>query len=386
MSLEYKVTNEILSLIRWLKWANFAGMRMVTVPGFHDLFVGHEKNYDEFLKDIPSEIVIAVLIMLNNELNAPLPETENQQRLRNIVTFRFSQDQKNLLDAAYSNYRRKTKGQYQDYVFGRRYLLSMILKELNAFRSFELVDTSPQQEFNLLMAYLLTVEKVNEKDHQLLDQAREKANDPLGVYRMIWTPNFNQYDFNERCDAGFQFFKLLSLVPFALQKYRPYAKEYLNNLGFTRYGQLLHSIHVVTMTTLDYRKNEVFSKLNYINPTEGVDETHLKAQTINSKIGTGELELSDIRKAPLFYNHNYKYMVIDEDLYNRKTYKGPFLNYIILLRCNIKLNLMNTAMRFRPMLLRKFYLEEFSKDFKITNMTAFILMMAAMTPLIVFIE
>jgi len=315
-------------------------MRMVTLPGFHELFVGHEKDYNEFVKDMPSEIVISVLIMLNNELNAPLPETENQKRLRNIVSFRFTKDQLALLNTAFESYRKSTGGHYQDYVFGRRYLISMILKELNNYRSFELTDTSPQQEFNFLMAYLLTVEEINNKDHQLLAEAKEKANEPLGVYRMIWTPNFNQYDFNERTDPGFQFFKLLCFVRFSLLEYRSYVKEYINSLGFKSYGQLLHSIHVVTMTTLDYRKEEVFSKLNYINPLEGVDETHLKAQTINGQIGSKEFFLNDIRKAPLFYNHNHKYMVIDEDLYNKKTYKGPFfeLYYATSLKDKISFN------------------------------------------------
>ncbi|MDP4265508.1 MAG: hypothetical protein Q8941_23485 [Bacteroidota bacterium] len=299
-------------------------MRMVTIPGFRELFPGHKGTYEEFVKDIPSEIVISVLIMLNNELNAPLPYAENQKRIRNVVSFRYSKEQLAMLNAAFSNYMQRTKGYYDDDVFGRRYLLAMILKELNNFRSFELADTSPQYEFNILMAYLCIVQEVNDKDHALMPDPKENAKDPLGMYRMIWAPNFNQYDFNESTDAGFQFFKLLCLVPYAFQHYRGYAKEYLNKFGFKTFGQLLHSIHVITMSTLTYKKEEVLSKLTYINPLQGVDESHLKSQTINSEIGKRELTLNDIRKAPLFFNHRDKYMVIDADLYHRKTYKGPF--------------------------------------------------------------
>lgn len=297
---------------------------MVTIPGFQDLFPRQNGSYEEFVKDIPSEIVISVLIMMNSELNAPLPYAENQKRIRNIVSFRYSKEQLAMLNAAFAKYRQRTKGYYDDDLFGRRYLLAMILRELNSFRSFEIADTSPQHEFNILMAYLCMVQEVNDKDHALMPDPQENAKDPLGAYRMIWATNFNQYDFNENADAGFQFLKLLCLVPYALQHYRGYAKEYLNKMGFKTFGQLLHSIHVVTMSTLTYKKEEVLSKLSYINPLQGVDESHLKSQAINSEIGKRELTLNDIRKAPLFYNHRDKYMVIDADLYHRKTYKGPF--------------------------------------------------------------
>lgn len=297
---------------------------MITIPGFKELFPGQVGTYEEFIKDIPSEVVISVLIMLNNELNAPLPYSENQKRIRNLVSFRYSKEQLAMLNAAFSNYRQRTNGHYEDDVFGRRYLLAMIIRELNNYRSFEIADTSPEHEFNILMAYWCMVQEVNDNDHGLMPDPKENAKDDLGVYRMIWTPNFNQYDFNEDADAGFQFFKLLCLVPFALQNYRGYAKEYLNKFGFKTFGQLLHSIHVVTMSTLAYKQEEVMSKLSYINPLQGVDESHLKSQTINSEIGKRELTLNDLRKAPLFYNHRDKYMVIDADFYHRKTYKGPF--------------------------------------------------------------
>ncbi|MEP7374546.1 MAG: hypothetical protein ABI675_14225 [Chitinophagaceae bacterium] len=315
-------------------------MRMILVPGYRNLFGEPEKNYYEYVKDIPSEIVIATMIALNNELNVNLSEKENQERLRGLISARFNKEQLKLLNIATEKYRRKTKGLFKGYFFGSRYLLSMVLKELNNYRSFKITDDSPQQEFNMLMAYFLLIDEVNDAGNVVFAEGKGKFNEPLGHYRLIWTTTIDQYELNEKPNVGFEFFKLLCFVGYAITTFRAESKEYVNQLGFKSYGELLYSIHQVTMTTVIQNTNTSFQKLNYIRPLDGVDEKHLQSQAINGLIGKREIVYGDLKKHSLYYNHHEKFMVIDEDIYRKRTYKGPFFDlfYSTHLRERMKFN------------------------------------------------
>lgn len=111
-------------------------MKIILILGYKELFGKLDNNYNELVEKLPSEVVISLIIVINNELNVPMPEEENQKRLREKNFGTFSEQAKRLNDAYY-RYRQKTQGAYQEHVFGRRYLLAMILKELNNFRSFK---------------------------------------------------------------------------------------------------------------------------------------------------------------------------------------------------------------------------------------------------------
>ena len=315
-------------------------MRMILMPGYRSLFGEPEKTYEEYVKNIPSEIIIATMIALNNELNLDANEGENQAKLRSLVCWRFTPEQLQLINIATEKYRRKTKGLFKGYFFGGRYLLSMILKELNNYRPFTMIDDSPQQEFNMLMAYFLLIDEVNFADNAIMDEGRGRFNEPFGKYRLIWTTTINQYELNERPDIGFEFFKLLSFVGYAITNFRKESKEYVNSFGFKSYGELLYSIHEINLVTAKVNQGEPFRKLNYIKPGDNVDERHLKSQTINEVIEKKEIVLSDLKKYPLFFSHHEKYMIIDDELYRKRTYKGPFfdLYYSTSLKDKIRFN------------------------------------------------
>lgn len=300
-------------------------MHMVLIPGYRELFGTPPLSYEEFVQDLPSEVVISLAIMLNNELNAPLPTIENQNRLRQLMSWRFPDPMLGRLNAAFALFREKTNGTYDGYVFGRRYLVAMIIKELKRNAVFEFKDTSPQQEYNFLMAYLLTVDEVNEQDRLILDIERKHKGEPLFEYRMLWTPNINQFQFNDNANVVFELFKLLSFSSYAFEHYREYFKVYLNQLHFDSVGMFMGSFYQVAMATLHYDGNEALSKLAYIKPNE-VDEEHLASLTINQVMGNENVSLGDLKRMPLFQHPQNGYMVIDGNMYHKKMYKGPYFD------------------------------------------------------------
>lgn len=302
-------------------------MKLILVPGYREIFESDPPEYTELVKEIPSEAVISILITLNNELNAPLKNSENQQRLRTIFSERFSERNLQRLNSAYNRFLSRTQGKYEQDVFGRRYLLEMILKETNNFRSFEKADTIGDDEFNILLAYLITIDEVNAKDQILLQEALKFKGDPLYDYRILWTPNISQIEFSEYANPVYGFFRLLALLRFSIDNFKEYLIEYIHSFGFINLSQFLASINQVVMSTFQYNKDAKFKKLSFIVPSENVDTSHLRHQSINGLIGEKEtIGLSDLRKYPLFDNNRNGYMVIDEDIYKKKTYKGPFFD------------------------------------------------------------
>lgn len=263
------------------------------------------------------------MIMLNNELNAPLPNEVNQRRLRDIISFRFTDAQLKDLNLSFESYRNNSKFEYTNDVFGRRYLLEVILKELNNYRLVDNYQDNPKHEYDLLMAYLLVVDEVNATDQLLLEEAEKHKGDSLLNYRMLWTPSISQYEYNEDASAAFEIYRMLAFSKYALIEHKAYLKEYLNYLGFESISQYLGSIKQVTNATLGYQKDDVFKKLTYIRPIPGINPAHLKNWSINSLIGKKLITIDEIRKRPLFETEHGDFMAIDEAIYRKKPYKGP---------------------------------------------------------------
>ncbi len=294
---------------------------MILVPGYRELFGEPNATYEELVQSMPSRVIIEIAVALNNELNAPISEKHNQKRLRDLVSQRFTQQQNNCLNAAYGVFRKKN-GQYNDDVFGRRYLLTLILKELNTYRDIPGYQDIPQHEHDFLMAYLLVIDEVNAKDNELLKEAKQHQDD-LRDYRLIWTPNITQYEFNEDSNIRFEMLKLLMFVKYCFDNYRDYLREYISSFAFPNLSQFIGSIHQLSMTTLNYNEAEAFTKLSWIHIDKGVSPLHLDGWSINKSIGGDLIFIDNIRRFPIFKSEN-RYLIIDETIFNKKHYKGPF--------------------------------------------------------------
>lgn len=71
-------------------------MKLENIPGYYDLFGETKKSYEQLLSEIPSDLVINLLISLNNELYTNETESEKQIRLRQIIESRFTPWQTNI--------------------------------------------------------------------------------------------------------------------------------------------------------------------------------------------------------------------------------------------------------------------------------------------------
>jgi len=299
-------------------------MQSSTVAGYKDLFPNGRRNYTSFVEAIPSDIVISVLIALNNELNSEEETFELQKRIFRALTKRFTDKQKEELAKTLNRFRAKTDDQYSGLIFGRRYLIATIIKELNNYRQCPNYIDNPIDEYHLFKAYLIVVDEVNQRDHRFIDFKKLDKTDPLSRYKLLWLPLINQWEWYERVNIIFETFKLLCFLKYVKVMYNDYLKEYLNGLDFKSIEQLLGSFNQVNKSTYVDDKDALLRKLAYIAPQPNVVQTHLRQQTINQRIGESEITISDVRKFPLYYKDGRGYMIIDNYTYHKKNYRGPF--------------------------------------------------------------
>jgi hypothetical protein len=300
-------------------------MTSTIVPGYRELFGKQPEPYEQLVAGMSSNTVIRLCIVLNNELNAPEDRQVIQKRLASIVSHRFKPEQRGALQAHNEAFRLSTNNVYKNMVFGRRYLIAFLLKELNHFREDVIENNSGEEEYKFLKAYMVVIDEVNRHDHELFDAVKAEPTEPMTKYKLLWTANINQFEFSEHPNTPFETFKLMTFLVHAAENYREYLRRYLNELGFNTVGQLMGSLNSIAVTVSRYHPKEIFKMYNYISPGPGVNEKHLQQMLITQKLNSTEaISLFHIRKFPLFQIPGKGYLGIDADLFKKKTYLGPF--------------------------------------------------------------
>jgi hypothetical protein len=302
-------------------------MNIVLSPGYKSIFGKSDEKYEDFLSAVPSNAILTVLIALNLELYGPMPEIEKQKRLIKMIAARFSLSQRQLLDNAYQHYRHITNGQFQGHYFGRRYLLAMIVKELNRNEQGTSDGLTPEQEFNIFKAYLLAVDEVNDQDQQAYSLLKANETSPLIHLRLLWIQT-NQFQFNDQGNPPYQLFKVSCLGKFLIDTYRSEMREYLHSLGMTSVGNLIHSFVQLASTAIAVEKEGELSKVRFISPGPGVNTAHLESICINNIIGSGKIFPLDLKQRPLYRMPDERYIVMDIAMLHRKIYMGPYFDFL----------------------------------------------------------
>ena len=300
-------------------------MKASTVPGYLDLFSDQNDKYEYLVEKIPSETVIRICAALNNELNGPGGAIAGQDSIYRAITHRFSDEQKADLKVRLSLFQKKIGDGNQIRLFATRYLLDMILKELNNFREAGEYTDDIENEYKLLKAYLLVTDETAKKDQNSIDFESLKKVDPDLLFKLMWLPLLGQFEYNEKSNLLFETYKSFCFFKYVSIEYRPYLKEFINRLGFNSVGEYLNSFSKIGMSIANTDNTApMLRRLNYIVPKEGIDHTHLKKLSANLLSQT-EFKLVDIKKAPLCYAQNRNgYIVIDYNYINKKMFRGAF--------------------------------------------------------------
>jgi hypothetical protein len=303
-------------------------MKQKSVPGHAMVFGIPTYSYENALEGLSSSSAISIAIAINNELTLDLPYKENQHRILEMTKKSYAKTQIDLLDfnlrrLAFSGFREEA---YE--LFHRRYLLSLLVKELRRNQQGPAYTIRAGEEFPFLLAYLLTIDDEHNKDRGPLDNSLKQKEDPFIEYRLIWAPYIRQYQFNESVSPLFELFKMISLCRYAFKNWRPFLKQFLSSYNLVSIGQLANSYNQVFKALLLVNPEGPLKKLVHIKPINNLPALHLQSLCINSQFGNPNASLLDVKKRPLIQTEDGRYRVIDANFFFKHTYKGPFFDLV----------------------------------------------------------
>jgi len=297
-------------------------MKMIMMPGYRSLFGEPTSSYEEILKKVPSEIVIMLLMSLNAELNTTEAHTVKQNRIWQLVSYRFTKGQYQKFEIAFSKYSEKVNG-FDGTLFDRSCLLAMILKELKRNNTCDSELDEPLQEYNFVIAYLLVVDEVRKNDSELLENSKKYKDEVMPTLPLLWAGGIRQYEFNQTVNIAYELFKLNCFSKYAYDRFKPYLKELINKYSFLNLSQFIGSFYQILNVTLIDNPAEPLRKLVSIKASQSVNTGHLKALCCNLLIGKNKAVMADLRKYPLYETTIRGFMLIDENMFRKKVYRGP---------------------------------------------------------------
>lgn len=299
-------------------------MRSSTIPGFRDIFPDEQASYPDLVREVGSDTIIKLCAALNSELTCPEPRWEIQARLNDIVVRRFTDAKRDLILRSLGRYKEKAGDGFQGMIFFRRYLVAMLLKELNNYRIVDSRDDQPHHEYLFFKAYLKIIDEVNDGDHEDIDFKTLNKTDPLWPQRLCWLPVLRQFELNEKGNMIFEMLKTACLLDFASHNFREPLRDYLASFGFSSPGHLMSSFNFIYKATELYDPNAMLRKLTLITVDEGTNIKHLQAQAIAPQ-RKGTLSIGDLKKQPIFFSQQrQKYIVLDNYFAHRKVFRGPY--------------------------------------------------------------
>ncbi|WP_286753524.1 MULTISPECIES: hypothetical protein [Sphingobacterium] len=295
-----------------------------TIPGYKDIFIGSHESYEELVKDLNSETIITLCAILNGELTCPEPLAQIQKRLIFLISKNFTFDQKQQLKDSFRYFHKTASGIFEGGIIFRRYLLAMILKELNNYRSVQSTKSDQEKEYLFFKAYLKIIDEVNDSDLLKIDFSEIEKSNPLYIFWLCWKPVLGQFELMEKGNMVFEMLKSACLLEYAKNNLLVYLKDYLNQFGFKSPGHLLASFNSIYKATESYRPKEHFRKYTLLNVRKNNSAKHIKSQCINSEI-KGTLELRDLKKSPLlFHQKKHSYIILDYYFARKKTFRSIY--------------------------------------------------------------
>lgn len=302
-------------------------MEFSLLPGYEEIFGSSPKAYEQYLADTPTHLVLSALAILNAELDIPYSDVKNQNHLFDFISQRFTDGQLGPIKMSYQKFK-KAHPDYENDIFAQRYLVAMMIKEFNRNLVIARPDTTPNDEYNIFMAYLLVVDEVNASDAQRNTALSQIPTDGLTLYRWAWTSLINQYEFSDLPHPGMGLFKLASLSKYAKAKLRPFLKQYLNGRGFGELATFLGSYVQLSENATSEFVGSGLKRMNIVEVTPGTDTAHLDDMCINPHLGVRPLELADLKQYPLYQIGTSQYIFLDRVLFLKKVFQGPFFELL----------------------------------------------------------
>ena len=308
-------------------------MLSFTVPNYTDLYVGEKPILEKLLEGIPSKVVISILAILNSELYLKSDKIETQAQLFEVISQNFPKSEKYKLQSAIQDFIKKLKGE-RFTLWAKRYILEYMQYVFLNYNSINSINSTPEQEVNIVKGYLLITEELNERDRLEFKQFRnsQKVGEEYFFERIVWPFTLKQFDTNNQVNPVYNFFNLLGFLKFILaeEELSNYFKKYLLLNGFETIRNFMGSISELIKIAQhqNLSPENKLEKFAWIKPNDFV--LHLENLSINIEAfkndKTKQVDYKGLRETPLFKVNENEYIILDIDFLNNKIYYGQIFD------------------------------------------------------------
>ncbi|HMG68512.1 MAG TPA: hypothetical protein VK588_12530 [Chitinophagaceae bacterium] len=191
-------------------------MRVILIPDYEEIFWGEKPEMSSLINDIPSKVIISLMSLINSELTFGINDKQSQIKLFQFISQRFGEEDYQKIRQQIEKFYKKTfiNGSNSEIaIFGLRYTMELISRELANYRDFEFSDTTPEQELRIFKAYLLVVGELNENDRVIVTKINEKKS-INGIKELLWPHYIKQFEFTYRSDPILEGIKSLAFLQF----------------------------------------------------------------------------------------------------------------------------------------------------------------------------
>ncbi len=299
-------------------------MEFIITPTYSDIFDDEIPKLTDLLKDIPSNVTLSMLCLINAELF--LGKRATQRKLFDLISRRFDSVLRNRILDRLSKYETEQRVD----IFSIRYSLEFIHYELINYRDFSIVDTTPEQELNFFKAYLVITSTINKRyEHSF------NSNDDNGEFFQVktWPTFIDQYEVNHHIRPMHNLIR--SLVFFNVLKKHPEFDGYVD--AFTRYNQkesYWHYIMTITNTLQASWSKDISDKdstpfvIKKGDITERILENFtLKLDEYQKEYVKDKKNFNGLKQSPLIEIQPNKFFVFNWNFIINKTYEGLVFDF-----------------------------------------------------------
>jgi hypothetical protein len=303
-------------------------MRTVISVSYSDIFEGDIPNLKVLLEEIPSEVVITILSLINSQLYLG-HDLKTQIKILDFLTFRQSEEIKNSL---LSRLIKKSKKDPSIEFFGLLYSTEFIHHELLNYRDFQIKDTTPQQELNLIKAYFVIVEQVNTKYSSAFKIP--ETWDTNHFQKTVWPSFIDQFEINHSINPITGMVKGITFLNY-LEFHSPYSKHVKiflqKNQKEKSWNYMLDLINLIKSSWDAQEKNPrklypfSFNKSQEFNSL--FENFTISIENYRKEYSSGKKNFSGLKDKPLFKIREEKYLVINWNFLSNKLYDGLLFDF-----------------------------------------------------------
>lgn len=211
------------------------------VPTYKEVFKEITPSIEELLKGIPTKTIIVLFSIIMSELEKNGDENEIQEKIWNALSFRFPQKIKNqIIRNLYNNQTLSNSG--RSCIFIKYYVMEFLQHIILNYDDVEIEDTTPENEVNIFKAYLVMIEKVQERDSIKYEQNRSQKYEKQAVddffQQQTWSMYLKQHSISRHVNIRFEIVRGILFNQFLEKQYPSFFDTYLKSYSATSFWEI----------------------------------------------------------------------------------------------------------------------------------------------------